>query len=125
MAELIFIPLVVALLALGFNQNSSCKDLMEKSNFICANNSNKNECFKPLNSYRLEDSKKITEECLDYFHPQNFETDERVRVLIIYKPESMTRSDAKNHAIRKCKEKGESGIRIDDHRIYSLCLIEE
>jgi hypothetical protein len=121
MAELIFIPLVVALLALGLNQNSSCKHLTER-NTICGINNNNNECFKPLNSYRLEDSEKITQECVSYINKNNFFSNNYVDVYVTDKRESMTPSDAMNQAIRKCTEKNVSGVGIDDRRLYYVCV---
>ena len=125
MAELIFIPMFIAALLLTVsNPNSSCEYLTDRYN-TCKYNNNKNECFKPLNNYRLEDSKKITEECLSKNNNEYFFKGSNLEVYVTGKRESMTPSDAMNQAIRKCTEKSMSGVGVDGGSLYYVCVRKE
>ena len=125
MAGLIFIPLFVALLVAVSNPNSSCKDLIDSRNTICGSNNNKNECFKPLNIYRKEDSEKIREECVSYINKKYSFKGPDLDVYVTDKRESMTPSDAMDQAIRICTDKDVSGVGIYERRLYYVCVRKE
>jgi hypothetical protein len=126
MAELMFIPLALAALLLTVsNPNSSCKYLIDNRYDICKNNNNKNDCFKPLNSYLKEDSEKITKECVSKNNNNYFLKGPNFEVYVTGKRESMTPSDAMNQAIRKCTEKSVSGVGVDGGSLYYVCVRKE
>ena len=118
MAELMFIPLFVAFALAILNTNSSCSEVFR--NNIC-NKNNKNNCFKPLNNFQNGDKKQILN-CLSNNNNNYYLEKSHVKVYVTGKPESMTPSDAMNHAIRECTEKGVSGVGFINNSVYYTCV---